>query len=198
MAFLLDNFSGFGGLSFNSNSPGPTGTTGATGDTGAVGPPGAPPSVYQATYYKSAAQNLASGTTIITFNSTGAWNNPGGYITQRNATDFTVVNTGLYQLEFNGSVAANGTAYTTASSKVIAINVIRGVLPSLSIAANTALQASLARYTQSVSASYYLVAGDIINLIIINTYGVTPTPPTLLGVQDTFDLNSYFSWRFIT
>jgi len=58
-------------------------------------------------YYKSVNQNLTSGATDITFDLTQTWNNTGGYVTHTNgSTDFTVNQTGLYQLEFNTTITA--------------------------------------------------------------------------------------------
>jgi hypothetical protein len=158
------------------------------------------PPVYQATYYKTAPQTLsATGNTDITFESTGAWNNTGGYITHTDGTkDFTVVQTGLYQLEFNAAVLANGAVYSlTTIAKSVAIDITRPAspVPEQSIIINSALQASLQNYAQCVSATYYLQANDVINLRVGNLF--TGGPPTIQPLQNTFDLNTFFTWRFI-
>lgn len=170
---------------------GPQGIQGPIGATGATG--SAPP-VYQATYYKSVAQTLTSGATDITFDGTGAWNNDGGYITHTNGTTlFTVVETGLYQFEFNAIVLANGATWNTLTNKNAAIDVTKGT--EKAIIANTALQASGVNYAQSVNASYYLEAGDQINLRITNIFAGGPA--SAQGI-DGFDLNTFFTWRFIS
>jgi hypothetical protein len=152
--------------------------------------------VKQATYYTSTVQTLVSGNNDVIFDSTGAWNNDGGYITHTAGTSsFTVVNTGLYQLEFNAVVLANGAIYSlTTIGKQVAIDVTRGT--EQSVIANTALQASQQNYSMSVSATYYLNATDTINLRVRNDF--TGGPPTIFPVANTFDLNTFFTWRFIS
>ena len=152
--------------------------------------------VKQATYYTSTVQTLVSGNNDIIFNATGAWNNDGGYITHVNGTSsFTVVNAGLYQLEFNAVVLANGAVYVlTDIGKQVAIDVTRGT--EQSVISNTALQASQQNYSMSVSATYYLNATDTINLRVRNDF--TGGPPTIYPLANTFDLNTFFTWRFIS
>jgi hypothetical protein len=152
--------------------------------------------VKQATYYTSTAQTLVSGNTDITFDSAGAWNNDGGYITHTAGTSsFTVVNAGLYQLEFNAVVLANGAIYVlTDQGKQVAIDVTRGT--EQSVISNTALQASQQNYSMVVNGTYYLNASDVINLRIRNTF--TGGPPTIQPVANTFDLNTFFTWTFIS
>jgi len=155
-----------------------------------------PIAVRQATYYKSVAQNLTSPNTDVTFDSTGAWNNAGGYITHTNGTtDFTVVQTGLYQLEFSTSILANGGTWT-ATTKTVFIDITRSPTAETAIIGQSAVINSGANYSQQVSATYYLVAGDVINLRINNT--ILTGTPTAQGVTTTFDLNTFFTWRFIS
>jgi hypothetical protein len=154
-------------------------------------------SVYQATYYKSAAQTLTSGNTDVTFDLTGSWNNTGGYITHTNGTtDFTVVQTGLYQLEFNATVLANGAVYATTANRSVGIDITRSPTAEQSVIINSALQATAQNYVMSVGSSYYLIAGDVINLRVGNTF--TGGPPTLLQLQNTFDLNTFFTWTYVS
>ena len=155
---------------------------------------------YQATYYKSASQNLTSGNTDITFNSTGAWNNDNGYITHTSdTTDFTVVTSGLYQLNFNATIVANGATWTTLTNKGITLDITRPPIPEQTIINQNALMASAVNYSQSLSTNFYLIAGDIINLRVTNNFTIVgPSPPVALGVTNTFDLNTFFSWKFIS
>jgi len=154
-------------------------------------------SVYQATYYKSSAQTLTSGNTDVTFDLTGSWNNTGGYITHVDGTTtFTVVQTGIYQLEFNATVLANGAVYTTASGKSLGIDITRSPTAEQSVIINSALQATGLNYVMSVGTSYYLIAGDVINLRVGNTF--TGGPPTLQQLQNTFDLNTFFTWTYVS
>jgi hypothetical protein len=155
------------------------------------------PPVYQATYYKTTTQNLTSGDTDITFDGVGAWNNPNGYITHTNGTtDFNVVQTGLYQLEFNISVLLNNGTWSPTVSRSVSIDITRGTQQGI-LSAN-GLQA-VANYNQQVSGSFYLVAGDVINCRVNNPYTLgTPTPPQAQGLQNTFDLNTFFNWTYIS
>jgi hypothetical protein len=148
----------------------------------------------QATYYKSVAQTLINGDTDITFDLSGAWNNADGYITHTDGTtDFTVATTGLYQLEFNATVLANAATWTTASNKQIVIDITR--LTSQAVIGQSAVMSSANSYLQAVNGTYYLEVGDVINLRITNTF--TGGPPTASGITNTFDLNTFFSWRYI-
>jgi len=160
-----------------------------------------PPSgaVFQGTYYKSVAQNLTNGNTDITFDLTGSWNNVGSYITHTNGTtNFTVGITGLYQLEFNASVLLNNGTWSATISRGIFIDITRPSIPEQGIIANTSLQA-IANYNMQTSSTFYLIVGDVINLRINNPYTLgTPTPPQAQGVTNTFDLNTFFTWRYIT
>jgi len=165
---------------------------------GAVYPP-VIPAPKQATYYNSAAQNLTSGNTDITFDGTGSWNNDGGYITHTNGTAaFTVVQAGLYQLEFNAYVLVNDGTWSPTVSRGIFIDITRSPTAEQAVIGNTALQ-EVANYNVLTSASFYLVAGDVINCRINNPYTLgTPTPPQASGLTNTIDLNTFFTWRFIS
>lgn len=157
----------------------------------------------QATYYKTVAQNLTSGNTDITFDGVGAWNNDGGYITHVNGTTgFTVVQTGLYQLEFYIAVLVNNGAWTNtplnSANKTCNIDITRPTIAEQGILTNTSLQGSQ-NYGQSVSGSFYLIAGDVLNMRVGNIYtGGVPTPPQALGLQNTFDLNTFFTWTYVS
>jgi hypothetical protein len=153
--------------------------------------------VYIGQYYKSTAQTLNNGNTDITFNSAQSWNNTGGYITHvSGTTDFTVVQAGIYKLEFNCVVLANGATYSlTSIGKSIAIDVTRTGLGEHSIAINSALQASQQNYAQSMSVTFYLNAADVINLRVGNTFA--GGPPTVQALTNTYDLNTFFTWTFI-
>jgi hypothetical protein len=158
-----------------------------------------PTAVRQATYYKTVAQNLTSGNTDITFDAEGAWNNADGYITHvSGTTDFTVVQTGLYQLGFNTVVLINNGTWTTTANKTINIDITRSPIAEQTVITNSGLQ-GVQNYGQSVSGTIYLVAGDVINLRLGNIYtGGVPTPPQAQGLQNTFDLNTFFTWTFVT
>jgi len=153
--------------------------------------------VIQATYYKSANQNLTNGSTDITFDSLAAWNNPNGYITHTNGTTaFTVVQAGLYQLEWNASVLANGATWNTANSKVISVDITRAPTAEQIVIGQTAVTATTQNYTQSLCSTFYLEAGDVINCRIQGNYATAT--PSAAGISNTIDLGTWFSWRYVS
>ena len=155
------------------------------------------PQVYQSTYYKTTQQNLVSGSTDITFDADGSWNNSNGYITHTaGSADFVVVQTGLYQLEFNISVTANGATWNVGTNKVASIDITRSPEAEQATIAQTAVVSTTTDYIQSVSSSFYLVTGDIINLRAQGNYATAT--PFAKPLANTFDLNTWFSWRFIS
>lgn len=154
-----------------------------------------PPAI-QATYYKSVSQNLTSGDTDMTFDLTGAWNNDSGYITHTSgSTAFTVVTPGLYQLEFNAFVFANAATWAATSNKTISIDITRSPTTEQALITQAFNTASAVNYAQSLCATYNLVAGDVINLRLSGFF--TGGPPSALGVVNTIDLNTWFSWRYV-
>jgi hypothetical protein len=209
---------------FNTYLNGATGATGPQGDTGQDGPTGPTgPSVtltagdgitvgtapdytiatikpFFATYYKSVLQNLSSPNTDITFDLTGSWNNDGGCITHVNGTTgFTVVTTGFYQLEFHALVDIGTGTWIAGSNKAISIDITRSPTTEVAVIRNSSAMA-VQSYVQSVNGSFYLVAGDVINLSITNTFtNVGITPPHVNGVAaNLFDLNTFFTWTLIS
>jgi hypothetical protein len=154
------------------------------------------PTVYQGTYYKSAPQNLVSGNTDVTFDLTGSWNNTGGYITHVNGTaNFIVVQAGLYQLEFNILVLLSGATWATTTNKTVSIDITRSPTAEQTLITNSCVIAPQ-NYGSSVVGSLYLQAGDVINLRVGNTF--TGGPPVLQPIQNTFDLQTFFTWRYIS
>jgi len=157
-------------------------------------------STYQATYYLSANQNLSgpggAGTTDITFNTLAPWNNDGGFITHvPGSKDFTVDTPGLYQLEWNVSVLANGSTWTN-TLKQISVDITRTGSPeAITIAQNTTIPSGN-NYGQSLSATFSLEAGDVINCRIVNIWIGTPNIAQAIGGSG-IDLNTWFTWRFI-
>jgi hypothetical protein len=156
--------------------------------------------VRQATYYNSTAQNLTSGNTDITFDLEAAYNNDAGYITHTSGTStFEVVQAGVYTLEFNAIVLANDGTFTSGVNRICSINITRSPNGERPVITTSGLQATTANYGQSVSATYYLEAGDVINMRLNSTFsGGSPTPPQVSGVTNTFDYNTFFTWRFIS
>jgi hypothetical protein len=152
--------------------------------------------VFQATYYKSVVQNLTSGNTDMTFDLSGSWNNENGYITHTDGTaNFTVVQAGLYQLEFNATILANGATWTSTTNKQISIDITRSPTAEQLIISQNAFMASGTNYLQSLCSTYNLEAGDVINCRVVNTF--TGGPAQASGVTNTFDLNTWFTWRYV-
>jgi hypothetical protein len=152
--------------------------------------------VIQATYSKSVAQTMTSGANDVTFDQTAAYNNDAGYITHTNGTTvFTVVQDGVYQLEFNASIVANGATWGTGSNKSINIDITRSPTAETAIISSGCLTSSASNYSQCVSATYALEAGDVINLRVFNIFATAV--PDIQG-SSGFDLNTFFTWRFIS
>jgi len=153
--------------------------------------------VIQATYAKSVGQNMTSGANDVTFDLTAAYNNDAGYITHTPGTaDFTVVQDGVYQLEFNATIVANGATWGTGSNKTINIDITRSPNGEHAIISSGCLTSSANNYAQCVSATYALEAGDIINLRVFNVFATAV--PEIQHVTNTFDLGTFFTWRFIS
>ena len=152
--------------------------------------------VYQATYYKTTAQNMTSGNTDVTFDGEATWNNDNGYITHTGGTAaFTVVQAGLYQLEFNATILINGATWVTTANKTINIDVTRSPTAEQTIVSSTGLQ-GLQSYSQCISSTFNLDAGDVINLRLGNVF--TGGPAQIQQLQNTFDFNTFFTWRYIS
>ena len=152
--------------------------------------------VYQATYYKSVNQNLTSGSTDLTFDVEGSWNNSNGLITHSSgSTDFVVVQAGLYQLEFNATVIANGSTNTVSTQKLLSVDITRSPTAEVvTIQQNTTIASGLT-YGQSLCSTFNLEAGDVINCRVLNTF--TGGPAQAVGVTNTIDLNTWFTWRYV-
>lgn len=165
-------------------------TNSATWNAGSVGP-------YQATYYKSANQNLTNGSTDITFDLDAAWNNDNGYITHTSgSSNFTVVQAGVYQLEWNTSINANGASWNNSLNKTISINITRSPELEQLVIGQSALMAIGQNYSQSICSTIKLEVGDVINLQTFLAFSIAT--PFVQGVLNTYDLNTWFYWRFIS
>ena len=153
--------------------------------------------VYQSTYYKSVSQNLINGSTDITFDVNAAWNNNGGYITHTSgSSNFTVVQAGVYQLEWNASINANGSGWNNSVNKSISINITRSPELEQLVIGQTGLMASGQNYTQSICSTIRLEVGDVINLQTFLAF--SGAVPFVQGILNTYDLNTLFYWIFIS
>lgn len=146
-------------------------------------------------YYKTALQNLTSGSTDATFAVAQPWTDTTAITWTAGSANFTVAVKGLYQLEFNATIVANGATWTATSNKSVSIDITRAPTPEQVIVANQALMASGVNYAQAVVATLALEVGDVINCRVGNTFAGGPAQIQFL--TSTFDLNTFFSWVLI-
>lgn len=153
-----------------------------------------PPEPFTAQYYKSASQNAPSGATEVTFDVGQYWNNTAGYITHTNGTaDFVCQQAGVYQLEFAVTISANGSTWSNLI-KDIYISVTRIGVAEQIVLLNRFNITSPNNWANSVVGTIPLEAGDIIQCVVGET--VTGTP-LILGLLNTFDYNTTFTFTFI-
>jgi hypothetical protein len=99
-------------------------------------------------------------------------------------------------LEFNTLVLANGATYSlTAIGKSVNIDITRSPTAEQTVVSINALQPTAQNYAMSVVGTVYLQVGDVINLRIGNQF--TGGPPTVQPLLNTFDLNTFFTWRYL-
>jgi hypothetical protein len=148
--------------------------------------------LFIAQYYKSANQSKSTATTPVSFDLTQSWNNTGGYIIHvPGSSNFTVVQSGLYQVEFALTVFGNSATWN--AGKSAAINVNRGGTQAL--LSTTITPPSGNGYSAQVVGTLYLQAGDILQC---NLNGTLLTGSVLIaGVANVFDYNTTFTWTFI-
>jgi hypothetical protein len=161
-----------------------------------LGGGGGIPAVFHATYYRITDLTSVNGNTDIPFDQVATGSNPNGYITQvAGSTDFNVVQAGLYQLELHVSVAPNGGSWNAANNKVISIDILRAPTAEQALISQSAVCASAQSYSLCLSTTYRLLAGDVLNM---RHYGNWSTAaPLIQSVTNSFDFNTWFSWRFI-
>ena len=163
-----------------------------TGTSGGVTVPTEP--LYIGQYYKSANQNAPTGSTEVTFDTATNWLNTNGYIDHTNGTaDFTCLQAGVYQLEFSAYMSANGSTWTVLS-KDVAINITRIGIAEQQILRNRFSSTSGLDWSNSLVGTVELQAGDIVQCVVTQT--VTGTP-LILGVQNTFDYNTTFTFTYV-
>jgi hypothetical protein len=148
-----------------------------------------------ATYYKDTSQNFPSGDTSITFELLKSWSDT-TLITQTSPTDFTVNQSGIYQLELNVTISNLSGSTWTNFSKYIQITLNRNGTDR-TIGAQFGYANSGSNFILSLSLTYELLENDIINLKVISfhTSNLSISSPNPF---DTFDLNTYFTWRAIS
>jgi len=143
-------------------------------------------------YWRVGSEVLASGTDTITFTDAQTWNNTNGYITATlPSQNFTVVQAGIYQVEFAVTIAAN--AATWSSGRSASIHITRG--SNQSILQQTVNPISGQSYYLQIVGTLRLNAGDVISCVHNGTN--TAGNVAAVGLQNTFDYNTTFTWTFL-
>ena len=146
-------------------------------------------------YYRGSGEVLASGVDTITFELAQTWTNNPGYITWTTAGgqggNFTVVQPGVYQVEF--ALTILGAAATWSGQRSANISVLRGT--NQSILQQNVTPLSGQGYAIQVVGTLRLNAGDVITCVHngTNTTGLV----TAQGLTNTFDYNTTFTWTFL-
>ncbi len=165
-----------------------TGVLSLDGATGAL-------TTKQGFYYLNAPQNLTSPNTTVVFTDATSWTDNTAITWTGPSASFTVAQKGIYQLEFNVTVNANGAAYTTTSNKSAIIDITRAPAASQAIFLQSALMATAANYAQCVSATIELEVGDVIGCRVANTF--TGGPPNIVQFAAPIDYATVFTWTLI-
>jgi hypothetical protein len=143
-------------------------------------------------YYRVGAESLGSGVDTITFTNAQTWNNDNGYITASLPSQtFTVVQAGIYQVEFAVTIAGNSATWS--GSRSASIHVTRGTNQSL--LQQTVNPISGQSYFLQIVGTLRLNAGDVITCV----HNGTNSSGNVLavGLQNTFDYNTTFTWTFL-
>lgn len=147
-----------------------------------------------ATYYKNSPQNLSTGTSIITFDNSMSWSNT-DLITQTSPTEFTVNQSGIYQLEFNIQINPTSATWTDFSKRIM-INLIRNS-GNRSICMQYGYANSGAQYGLSVCLTYELLENDVLDCVFFSNHtGQVQVAP--INNVDPHDLNTFFTWRVVS
>ena len=157
---------------------------------------GLPTVPFVAQYYKNATQNFPTGLTDVTWQVAQPWTNTGGYITQTNATTFTVQRPGVYQFEFAASISANGQTWTTVPTKDIRINVTRSPGTAQALFFNRITPQNPLDWANSVIGTGALTTGDT---IVCNLGQTLTTAGNCLiqSLSNVFDTNTAFTWTLV-
>jgi hypothetical protein len=157
-------------------------------------PPNSEPSI--AFFGKSGPENLPTGTTTIGFDTNAPFNT--GIVTNTytlvgdNST-FTIGASGLYQVEANLTVSANGATWAL-PLKTLNVVLTRNATTA-TIASSTVNITSTNNYAIHSSMLFPFLTGDTIQIQHVHT--ITGGTPTALGLQSGFDLNTWVSFQFI-
>jgi hypothetical protein len=145
-------------------------------------------------YFKTTNQNTTINATAVTFDGAQTWNSGLDHIQLTTPQNFDVLITGIYQLEFCMAVLANSATWANNSSKQAGITITRGT--NQVVLANTTSIPSGFSYNVQVVGTVRLAAGDIVQCIH-NATSLNAGTPLLLGLANTFDYNTTFTWTYI-
>lgn len=157
-------------------------------------PPSSEPSV--ALFSSSIPKNLSGGGTTLGFDTDASWNSPivaNDYNSGANTSTFTIGASGLYSLEVNASIAANGATWSVPLRTLSVLLNRGGTL--VTMAAATVNISSGVNYTIHSSSVFPFLAGDELEITI--TGAITTGTPTVLGTLNTFDLNTWVTFQYI-
>jgi hypothetical protein len=149
---------------------------------------------YIGQYYRVGGEVLTSGVDQITFTDAQDWNNDNGYITINLPTpsqNFTVVQAGIYQVEF--ALTINGNSATWSGGRSASISVLRGTNQSL--LQQNVFAPSGNGYALQVVGTLRLNAGDVITCVHNGT-NITGNV-IAAGLANVFDYNTTFTWTFL-
>lgn len=157
-------------------------------------PPTSDPSV--AVFSSSISKTLLTGGTVLGFNTNASYNTPivlNTFNGASNISTFTIGASGLYSLEANVSVSANGATW---SAPLRSLNVLltRGGT-TVTMAASTVNISSGVDYTIHSSSVFNFRVGDTIQFQL--TGAITTGSPFAVGTTNTFDLNSWITFQYI-
>lgn len=148
-------------------------------------------------FSKSAAENLPTGSTVIGFDTNNSVNSPiitNQYTLVGDNSTFVVNTSGIYTVEGNISVSANGATWAVLQ-KTFGVQLTRGATSNILIGSVTANQTSTNNYSFHVNFTFPFLVGDQIQFVHTGT--VTSGTPTALGLASGFDLNTWCVFTFV-
>jgi hypothetical protein len=158
-------------------------------------PPSSEPSI--AIFSKSANENIVTGTTVIGFNTNASYNSPivlNTYTAGSDNSTFTFGASGLYGVELNVSVSANGSQWTGSPLRQVSFVLTRGGTTA-TIGSDTVNITSGIDYSIHAHIVFPFLVGDSLQIQHIGV--VTSGTPLILGLANTFDLNTWAVFSYI-
>jgi len=157
-------------------------------------PPSSEPSV--ALFSSSTAKVLLTTGTTLGYDTNATYNSPivvNSFNAPSNISTFTIGASGLYSIEANTAVAANGSTWAN-PLRTLNLRLTRGGT-TVTMSGMTANITSGVDYTLHSSCVFPLKVGDTIQ--VQHTGTIATGSPTALGLQNTFDLNTWIVFQYI-